>query len=132
MSTEDEVKKKRAKALKFLKQEFGLDEVILDNSRKEKRRKRQCFALRRILRTYMGVLSIKKIYENMVLWCDANDKDPSVFYLNKWLEQRLEWDAEKNIKENGEGPTSDERRKKTQEILEELREQRRHTHKSKS
>ena len=115
MSTEDEEKKKRAKALKFLKKEFELEEPK-EERKKEKRRKRQCHALRRILRTYMPEMSVKGVYERLVLWCDSNDKEPSVFLLDRWCSHQLEWDQEKKSGQT-KGEDEEERRKRTKEHL---------------
>ena len=127
MSIEDEQKKKRQQALKFLKKEFDVDQPILDDRKKEKRRQRNCAALRRILRNFMPFMKVKMIYEKMVLWCDSQDppKNPTIFLLSNWCEHRLEWDNEKKSNSNDEGDKPDERRKKSKEFLEKIRQRRR-------
>ena len=125
MSAEEEQKKKRQRALKFLKKEFDVDQPILDDRKKEKRRQRNCAALRRILRSFMPYMRVKAVYEKMVLWCDSQEppKTPTIFLLNNWCEHRLEWDNEKK-NTNNEGDNRDERRKEGQKFLEEARRKR--------
>jgi hypothetical protein len=118
MSTDEEIRKKRAKVLKFLKKGLDLDEPILDDRKKEKRRQRQCSTLRRVIRFYLDVIPIRPTYEKMVAWCDANDKDPSVYQLMKWLENRMQWDQEKKNKDsNEEGESLNEKRERTKKEI---------------